>query len=77
MRVTRPPPATFSVKKTRDADAFPPPNFHSPLDAPVELKKQIPATIRLYNSGNEEIAFKVKTTAPKKYCVKPNTGFVK
>jgi len=43
----------------------------------LELKKQIPATIRLYNSGNEEIAFKVKTTAPKKYCVKPNTGFVK
>jgi hypothetical protein len=23
-----------------------------------------------------ELAFKVKTTAPKKYCVKPNTGFV-
>ena len=77
MRVTRPPPATFSVKKTRDADAFPPPNFHSPLDDAVELKKQIPATIRLYNSGNEEIAFKIKTTEPRKYCVLPNRGFVK
>lgn len=41
-----------------------------------ELKKQIPTVIRLTNPGNEEIAFKVKTTAPKKYCVKPNTGFV-
>ena len=42
----------------------------------VELKKQIPTTIRLYNPGSAELAFKVKTTAPKKYCVKPNTGFV-
>lgn len=41
-----------------------------------ELKKQIPTVIRLTNPSNEEIAFKVKTTAPKKYCVKPNTGFV-
>jgi len=70
-------PRDLPGQKRRDADAFPPPHFHSPLDGAVELKKQIPATIRLYNSGNEEIAFKVKTTAPKKYCVKPNTGFVK
>ena len=42
----------------------------------VELKKQIPTTIRLYNATTAELAFKVKTTAPKKYCVKPNTGFV-
>mmetsp|Transcript_35465 Transcript_35465/g.87153 ORF Transcript_35465/g.87153 Transcript_35465/m.87153 type:complete len:243 (-) Transcript_35465:660-1388(-) len=41
-----------------------------------ELKKQIPTTIRLTNTGGEEMAFKVKTTAPKKYCVKPNTGLV-
>ena len=46
------------------------------LRFPVELKKQIPTTIRLYNPGASEMAFKVKTTAPKKYCVKPNTGFV-
>ena len=43
----------------------------------VELKKTIPTTIKITNSGKEETAFKVKTTAPKKYCVKPNTGFVR
>ena len=64
-------------KKTCDVDAFPPPNFHSPLDGAVELNEKIPATIRLYNSGNEEIAFKIKTTEPRKYCVLPNRGFVK
>jgi len=42
-----------------------------------ELKKTIPTTIKITNSGKEETAFKVKTTAPKKYCVKPNTGFVR
>ena len=71
------PPRPFRSKKHAMLTPFPLPIFPSPLDGAVELKKQIPATIRLYNSGNEEIAFKVKTTAPKKYCVKPNTGFVK
>ena len=30
----------------------------------------------LKNTTKEKQAFKVKTTAPKKYCVKPNTGIV-
>mmetsp|Transcript_25832 Transcript_25832/g.75706 ORF Transcript_25832/g.75706 Transcript_25832/m.75706 type:complete len:252 (-) Transcript_25832:587-1342(-) len=32
--------------------------------------------LRLYNSGTEHTAFKVKTTAPKKYCVRPNAGVI-
>ncbi|KAJ1638407.1 PapD-like protein [Pavlovales sp. CCMP2436] len=32
--------------------------------------------LRLYNSGAEHTAFKVKTTAPKKYCVRPNAGVI-
>jgi hypothetical protein len=30
--------------------------------------------LRLRNPGVDPIAFKVKTTAPKQYCVRPNAG---
>ena len=43
----------------------------------VELKKQISTTMPLANEPGSAAAFKVKTTAPKKYCVRPNTGYVK
>ena len=43
----------------------------------VELKKQISTTMHLANETGSAAAFKVKTTAPKKYCVRPNTGYVK
>lgn len=33
-------------------------------------------TLKLNNSGNERLAYKIKTTAPKRYCVKPNSGFL-
>jgi hypothetical protein len=33
-------------------------------------------TLKLANSGNERLAYKIKTTAPKRYCVKPNSGFL-
>lgn len=46
------------------------------LKFPFELKKQISCSIQLSNRTNEYIAFKVKTTSPKKYCVRPNTGIV-
>lgn len=42
----------------------------------VELRKQISSELTLKNPTNEKQAFKVKTTSPKKYCVKPNTGIV-
>jgi len=33
-------------------------------------------TLKLSNSANERLAYKIKTTAPKRYCVKPNSGFL-
>ncbi|WOG84309.1 hypothetical protein DCAR_0103492 [Daucus carota subsp. sativus] len=42
-----------------------------------ELKKQSSCSVRLVNKTNQHVAFKVKTTSPKKYCVRPNTGIVK
>jgi hypothetical protein len=33
--------------------------------------------LRLKNTGDSTVAFKVKTTAPKQYCVRPNCGNVK
>lgn len=41
-----------------------------------ELKKSIPVALTLSNPTDQRVAFKVKTTAPKKYCVKPSNGFV-
>nr|AFK38742.1 unknown [Lotus japonicus] len=41
-----------------------------------ELKKQISCSLQLSNQTDEYVAFKVKTTNPKKYCVRPNTGVV-
>ncbi|KAI5283887.1 phosphatidylinositol-binding protein scs2, partial [Ascosphaera acerosa] len=55
--------------------------------APVELEFRIAAavaagpfnrevsqTIHLANRNETPVAFKVKTTAPKRYCVRPNSG---
>nr|XP_043629330.1 vesicle-associated protein 1-2-like [Erigeron canadensis] len=46
------------------------------LNFPFELKKQICCSMRLTNKTDNHVAFKVKTTNPKKYCVRPNTGVV-
>ncbi|XVF28420.1 hypothetical protein REPUB_Repub15cG0027900 [Reevesia pubescens] len=42
-----------------------------------ELKKQSSCLIQLTNKTDQYVAFKVKTTSPKKYCVRPNTSIVK
>ncbi|GMN25253.1 hypothetical protein TIFTF001_000870 [Ficus carica] len=42
----------------------------------IELKKQSSCSVRLTNVTNYYVAFKVKTTSPKKYCVRPNVGIV-
>jgi hypothetical protein len=42
--------------------------FHRPL---TQLVKE---TILVRNPNNRPVAFKVKTTAPKQYCVRPNSG---
>ncbi|XP_047341424.1 vesicle-associated protein 1-2 [Impatiens glandulifera] len=46
------------------------------LQFPFELKKQISCSLQLTNKTDGYVAFKVKTTNPKKYCVRPNTGIV-
>ncbi|XP_061341071.1 vesicle-associated protein 1-2-like isoform X2 [Gastrolobium bilobum] len=46
------------------------------LKFPFELKKQISCSLQLLNKTDSYVVFKVKTTNPKKYCVRPNTGIV-
>uniref|UniRef100_A0A0A9CT63 MSP domain-containing protein n=1 Tax=Arundo donax TaxID=35708 RepID=A0A0A9CT63_ARUDO len=46
------------------------------LQFPFETKKQISCSMQLTNRTDDYIAFKVKTTSPKKYCVRPNSGIV-
>jgi hypothetical protein len=41
-----------------------------------ELRKNIPVILTLHNPGDERVAFKVKTTSPKTYCVRPSSGHV-
>lgn len=48
----------------------------SELKFRFELRKNIPVTLSLHNPGPERVAFKVKTTSPKKYCVRPSSGIV-
>ncbi|KAG2695359.1 hypothetical protein I3843_07G010500 [Carya illinoinensis] len=42
----------------------------------VELKKHSSCSVRLVNNTEHSVAFKVKTTSPKKYSVRPNVGIV-
>eukprot|EP00249_Psilotum_nudum_P009837 c22183_g1_i1 orf=269-1006(-) len=46
------------------------------LKFPFELKKQVSCTMQLVNTTDNCVAFKVKTTSPKKYCVRPTTGII-
>ncbi|KAE8730689.1 Vesicle-associated protein 1-4 [Hibiscus syriacus] len=46
------------------------------LKFPFEPRKQISCELQLSNKTDNYVAFKVKTTNPKKYCVRPNTGVV-
>ena len=41
-----------------------------------ELRRNIPTTLSLRNPTGARVAFKVKTTSPKKYCVRPSSGVV-
>ncbi|XP_039025318.1 vesicle-associated protein 2-1-like [Hibiscus syriacus] len=41
-----------------------------------ELDKPILCNLQLMNNTDNHVAFKVKTTSPKKYFVRPNTGIV-
>ncbi|CAL9214217.1 unnamed protein product [Arabidopsis halleri] len=46
------------------------------LQFAVDLKKQSSCVVQLTNTTHHYVAFKVKTTSPKKYCVRPNVGVV-
>ncbi|CAN6548159.1 unnamed protein product [Malus baccata var. baccata] len=53
-------------------------DVHPPeLTFTFEVKKQSTCSIQLGNKSDRYVAFKVKTTSPKKYCVRPNAGIVK
>ncbi|KAF8020443.1 hypothetical protein BT93_G0991 [Corymbia citriodora subsp. variegata] len=41
-----------------------------------ELRRQASCSVQLSNKTDKFVAFKVKTTNPKKYCVRPNSGVV-
>ncbi|KAB5573990.1 hypothetical protein DKX38_001184 [Salix brachista] len=42
----------------------------------VELEKQSFCDLKVVNNTEHHVAFKVKTTSPKKYFVRPNTGVI-
>ncbi|XP_068997033.1 vesicle-associated membrane protein-associated protein B/C-like isoform X2 [Embiotoca jacksoni] len=52
------------------------------LEPPHELKFRGPftdvvtATLKLTNPTDRNVCFKVKTTAPRRYCVRPNSGII-
>ncbi|XP_015233285.1 PREDICTED: vesicle-associated membrane protein-associated protein B/C isoform X2 [Cyprinodon variegatus] len=52
------------------------------LEPPQELKFRGPfkdvvtATLKLTNPSDRNVCFKVKTTAPRRYCVRPNSGII-
>ncbi|KAJ4803672.1 Vesicle-associated protein 1-1 [Rhynchospora pubera] len=48
----------------------------SELSFPFEVKKQSTCTMQFTNKSDQFMAFKVKTTNPKQYCVRPNIGIV-
>ncbi|CAF0842467.1 unnamed protein product [Adineta ricciae] len=50
--------------------------FNTFLDRLCPFTAVSTTTLKLSNSGNERLAYKIKTTAPKRYCVKPNSGFL-
>ncbi|KAL6857040.1 hypothetical protein ACP4OV_018422 [Aristida adscensionis] len=48
----------------------------SELAFPFEIMKQSSCSMQLTNKTDHYVAFKVKTTNPKQYCVRPNIGVV-
>ena len=86
----RPRTSTFSLKrqpplfnleneKLPKPPPPPPPNLTSPaseLRFRFELRKNVTATLSLHNPGSDRVAFKLKTTAPKKFAVRPSSGIV-
>lgn len=65
--------ATFTEAQLKAKLIIDPPGelrFIGPFTSPVVT------TLKLANPSDESILFKIKTTAPKRYCVRPNFGCV-
>ncbi|XP_076907871.1 uncharacterized protein LOC143564497 [Bidens hawaiensis] len=41
-----------------------------------EVKKQSTSSVHLFNIYDQYVAYKVKTTSPKRFCVRPNSGII-
>ncbi|CAH9110224.1 unnamed protein product [Cuscuta epithymum] len=50
--------------------------YPAELKFPFEVRRQSSCSVQLSNKTDQYVAFKVKTTNPKKYCVRPNAGVV-
>lgn len=52
------------------------------IDPPIELSftgpfhQAVSSVMTLTNPSDRKVCFKIKTTAPKRYCVKPNSGVI-
>jgi hypothetical protein len=42
----------------------------------VQLNKPLTETLTLYNATDAQVAYRIQTTAPKRYVVGPNAGFL-
>ena len=58
-------------------------NVCSPFDQLITFSvilgpfhQAVSSTMTLTNPSERKVCFKIKTTAPKRYCVKPNSGVI-
>lgn len=68
-----PAPQKVESKKTPQILKIEPENelvFHGPF------KDVVTTILKLKNPSDQKVLFKVKTTAPKRYCVRPNCGII-
>ncbi|EEQ87249.1 integral ER membrane protein Scs2 [Blastomyces dermatitidis ER-3] len=62
---------TKDPSAVQDPTAKPPQKF---LRFQRPFTREVSQTLTIENNNDEPVAFKVKTTAPKSYCVRPNSG---
>ncbi|OJD28453.1 hypothetical protein ACJ73_00140 [Blastomyces percursus] len=62
---------TKDPSAVEDPTAKPPQKF---LRFQRPFTREVSQTLTIENNNDEPVAFKVKTTAPKSYCVRPNSG---
>ncbi|XP_076355519.1 vesicle-associated membrane protein-associated protein A-like [Tachypleus tridentatus] len=50
--------------------------FELPVSHPGPFTDVITSNLSLYNPSEWRVCFKIKTTTPKRYCVRPNSGII-